>query len=99
MEQESCSKARCVYDVIDGAGGFYRGGAAADSRSLMNVVFRLPDAALEAAFLADAARSGFIGLQGHRSLGGVRVSLYNAVSLESARALAQFMAEFARTRG
>ncbi len=99
MEQESRAKSQCVYDVVDRAGGFYRGAAAADSRSLMNVVFRLPDAALEVAFLAEATRAGFIGLKGHRSVGGVRVSLYNAVSLESARALAEFMAEFARIRG
>ncbi len=90
-------KARLVYAEIDRAPDFYRCPVEATSRSIMNVVFRLPTEALEARFVADAAAQGMVGLKGHRSVGGIRVSLYNAVALESARALAGFMREFHRT--
>jgi len=65
----------------------------------MNVTFRLPSESLEELFLSEASRQGFVGLRGHRSVGGCRASLYNAVSLEAVQALAGFMAEFARKHG
>jgi phosphoserine aminotransferase len=65
----------------------------------MNVTFRLPSESLEELFLAEAPRQGFVGLKGHRSVGGCRASLYNAVSLEAVQALAAFMSDFARRHG
>ena len=99
MGERNRRKAATVYGVIDASGGFYRGHAAPDSRSQMNVTFRLPSPADEAAFLAEAGAAGFVGLAGHRSVGGIRASLYNAMSIEGCAALADFMAEFARRRG
>lgn len=90
-------KAAIVYGAVDESDGFYRGHAAADSRSLMNVTFNLPTAELEAAFVAQAVERGLVGLKGHRSLGGCRASLYNAVTEEGCQALADFMHEFKRT--
>lgn len=90
-------KAAIVYGAVDESDGFYRGHAAADSRSLMNVTFNLPTAELEATFVAQAAERGLVGLKGHRSLGGCRASLYNAVTEEGCQALADFMHEFKRT--
>jgi phosphoserine aminotransferase len=92
--RRNVQKAGIVYAAIDGSDGFYRGHAAADSRSLMNVTFNLPTAELEGAFVAQAAERGLIGLKGHRSLGGCRASIYNAVTEEGCRALAEFMEEF-----
>jgi phosphoserine aminotransferase len=92
-------KAAVVYGAIDRSGGFYRGHARPDARSRMNVTFRLESEALEKDFLAEAGKAGFSGLKGHRSVGGLRASIYNAVPLESAQALAAFMAEFQRQRG
>ena len=99
MGERNRRKAAIVYGAIAASGGFYRGHAAPDSRSQMNVTFRLPSPADETAFLAEAERAGFVGLAGHRSVGGIRASLYNAMSLEGCAALAAFMAEFARRRG
>ena len=91
-------KAATVYGQIDRS-GFYRGTAAPGSRSLMNVTFRLPDEALEKRFVAAAKDAGLAGLKGHRSVGGIRASLYNALPAAAADALAAFMAEFERTHG
>ena len=91
-------KAATLYDLMD-SDGFYRGTAEADSRSLMNVTFRLPDEDLEKRFVAEALENGLGGLKGHRSVGGCRASIYNAVSLAAVEALAQFMKEFARRNG
>jgi phosphoserine aminotransferase len=91
-------KAATLYDLMDND-GFYRGTAAADSRSLMNVTFRLPSEDLEKRFVAEALENGLGGLKGHRSVGGCRASIYNAVSLAAVEALAQFMKEFARRNG
>jgi phosphoserine aminotransferase len=95
----NAAKAGPIYTAIDGSGGFYRGHARADSRSPMNVTFRLPDEALEAQFAKEATKAGLDGLKGHRSVGGLRASLYNALPRESAEALAQFMTEFQRKNG
>jgi phosphoserine aminotransferase len=92
-------KAGLIYEVIDGSGGFYRGHAVKGDRSLMNVTMRLPGEELEAQFVKQAEGEGMVGLKGHRSVGGLRASLYNAVPVESVRALAQFMGEFQRRNG
>ena len=99
MAERNAGKARLVYDAIDGSGGYYRGHAAPESRSQMNVTFRLPDEAKEKQFLSEAQAAGMVGLAGHRSVGGVRASLYNAVPPEACQALASFMREFARKNG
>lgn len=94
----NAEKAGKLYAAID-SGSFYRGTAARDSRSLMNVCFRLPSPDLESLFLKEAASNGFEGLPGHRSVGGVRASLYNALPMESVLALIDFMRDFARCHG
>jgi len=93
------AKAGLVYRAIDESGGFYRGHARPDSRSLMNITFRLPSEELEKAFVKKATAEGLDGLKGHRSVGGLRASLYNALSTASVEALVQFMMEFRRTNG
>jgi phosphoserine aminotransferase len=95
----NAAKAKLVYDAIDGSGGFYRGHAVPGSRSLMNVTFRLPTEALEKQFVADAAKRGMDGLGGHRSVGGIRASIYNAFPRAGVEALVGFMAEFAKAHG
>jgi phosphoserine aminotransferase len=97
--ERNAEKAALVYDAIDSSSGFYAGHAQKGSRSLMNVTFRLKDDAALKAFLAEAQAEGLDGLKGHRSVGGVRASLYNALPRESVAALAGFMGEFRRRRG
>jgi phosphoserine aminotransferase len=97
MGRRNEAKAKALYDVIDA--GYYRGHAAKEARSRMNVTFRLPDEAAEKRFLGEAAAAGMVGLAGHRSVGGVRASIYNAVSPESCAALAELMRDFARRNG
>ena len=87
-----------LYGVLD-ASDFYRPTVREDSRSHMNVTFRLPSEDLEARFLADAAREGFLGLKGHRSVGGVRASIYNAVEPRSVELLVEFMRRFEASHG
>jgi phosphoserine aminotransferase len=94
MASRNRQKAAMLYDVIDAAPGFYRGHAEPGSRSLMNVTFGLPSEELEAAFVAEAAERGMVELRGHRSVGGVRASIYNAMPLEGVQALAAFMDDF-----
>ncbi|MBB6430295.1 phosphoserine transaminase [Algisphaera agarilytica] len=90
-----------LYDAIAeaGGGGYYSCPVDAAYRSTMNVVFRLPSEELEAKFIAEAAAQGMDGLKGHRSVGGCRASIYNAMPLEGAQALADFMREFAQKNG
>lgn len=88
------AKAQLIYDVIDASGGFYRGHAEKEARSLMNITFNLPTAELEKDFTAEGKKRGFIGIGGHRLVGGCRVSAYNAVTLEACRALAEFMKDY-----
>ncbi len=95
MAERNSAKARLLYEAIDRSGGFYRGHAEPGSRSLMNVTFRLPSEALETRFAAEAQSAGMVGLAGHRSVGGIRASIYNAVAREACQALAAFMGEFA----
>ena len=92
-------KARLMYQTIDRSGGFYRGHTRADSRSRMNIPFRTPSEELDKQFAKESERQGLIGLKGHRSVGGLRASLYNALPAESAEVLVQFMAEFQRQNG
>jgi phosphoserine aminotransferase len=98
MGRQNGLKAAAVYELID-AGTFYRGTADVASRSRMNVTFRLPTEDLERRFLGEAREAGFVGLQGHRSVGGIRASLYNALPPESVRALVSFMEAFAKRHG
>jgi phosphoserine aminotransferase len=99
MGERNRHKAATIYATIDDSGGFYRGHAAPADRSLMNITFRLPSEALEKKFVADATAANMVGLAGHRSVGGIRASIYNAMSQEGCAALASFMAEFARRHG
>ena len=98
MERENEEKAQLLYDAID-ATDFYRGHADADCRSLMNVTFRLPDQELEKKFVAEATAQGLDGLKGHRSVGGIRASIYNAFPRAGVEALVSFMKDFERRNG
>ncbi|ABZ84593.1 phosphoserine aminotransferase [Heliomicrobium modesticaldum Ice1] len=99
MEKHNLEKAALIYDVIDSSNGFYKGHADKDSRSIMNITFRLLNEDLEKAFASEATKAGLIGLKGHRSVGGMRASIYNAMSREGCQALADFMKEFMRKNG
>lgn len=99
IEERNQRKANILYGVIDGSNGFYSNPVAPDSRSLMNVIFRLPNEALENQFVKAATAAGLVGLKGHRSVGGMRASIYNAMSVEGCEALADFMRAFAQQPG
>jgi phosphoserine aminotransferase len=92
-------KARIVYDAIDGSGGFYRPVARTDSRSWMNITFRTPGDELDKQFIEEAAAHDMSGLKGHRSVGGLRASIYNAFPRQGCAALASFMSDFAARNG
>ncbi|MCL6455163.1 MAG: 3-phosphoserine/phosphohydroxythreonine transaminase [Alicyclobacillus sp.] len=96
MERRNRAKAEQVYSAIDDSEGFYQAVVEPTSRSWMNATFRLPTPALEAAFLERARAAGLVGLAGHRSVGGIRVSLYNAVPLTWCERLCTFMDDFRR---
>jgi phosphoserine aminotransferase len=98
MQQENEAKAKLLYEAID-ATDFYRGHADPDSRSMMNVTFRLPAEDLEKKFASEATAAGLDGLKGHRSVGGIRASIYNAFPREGCQALVAFMKEFERKNG
>ena len=98
MERENDDKARLLYDAIDGT-GFYRGHADVDCRSTMNVTYRLPSEELEKKFTSEATAQGLDGLKGHRSVGGIRASIYNAFPRAGVEALVSFMKEFERKNG
>ncbi|WP_214630484.1 3-phosphoserine/phosphohydroxythreonine transaminase [Paenibacillus agaridevorans] len=99
LEQYNRDKTKLIYDAIDQSGGFYRGAAQTGSRSFMNITFRLGSEELEKLFVKQSEAEGFVGLKGHRDVGGLRASTYNAVPLESCQALAQFMADFQKRNG
>lgn len=99
MQRINAQKAQRLYRCIDADAGFYRCRAARQNRSTMNAVFQLPDPALERCFLREAEAAGFYGLEGHRAVGGIRASLYNAVSLEAVDALCGFMKAFRQRYG
>ena len=94
IEAANTEKAQVLYDMIDSSNGFYVGVAEKDCRSHMNVTFRLADEELEKQFTKEATSEGFVGIKGHRSVGGLRASIYNAVPKENCEALAQFMKQF-----
>ncbi len=99
MEKRNRAKADALYGCLDALSGFYRAPVEKASRSTMNVVFRLPSAALEEQFVADAKQAGMVGLKGHRLTGGIRASTYNAVSERDVEALVEFMKSFAKSKG
>ena len=99
MTELAIKRSDIVYNAIDNSNGYYRCPVPAEFRSRMNVVWRLPSEDLEKKFIAEALQQGFSGLKGHRSVGGCRASIYNAMPVEGAQALADFMAEFARNNG
>jgi phosphoserine aminotransferase len=99
MATINAQKSTMLYQTLEQHADFYRCHAPADSRSQMNVAFRLPDEELTRAFITQAGTEGLYGLQGHRSIGGIRASLYNAVSIEAVTALCAFMDDFARRHG
>jgi phosphoserine aminotransferase len=92
-------KANLIYAAIDQSDGFYRGHATPESRSRMNITFRLPNEDLEAQFIQASKEANMDGLKGHRSVGGIRASIYNAFPLNGAKILAEFMRDFARNQG
>jgi phosphoserine aminotransferase len=98
IEEINRKKAARIYGVIDANAGFFRSPVEKESRSVMNVVFRLPAEDMEAEFIAEARKRGMVGLKGHRSVGGIRVSMYNAAPYEWVDTLAVFMEEFARVK-
>jgi phosphoserine aminotransferase len=101
IEKVNNAKAKLLYDTIESSGGYYRCPVELASRSKMNVVFRVAngDEAVEKEFAKQAAAANLVGTPGHRSVGGMRVSLYNAVTLEAVETLTSFMREFHRSRG
>jgi len=99
IEKTNRAKADLLYKAIDNSGGFYSGHAVSAARSVMNVPFRLPSEELEGAFVKESTKAGLIGLKGHRSLGGIRASIYNAMNMEGVQVLVDFMAEFQRQNG
>jgi phosphoserine aminotransferase len=99
MAQRNRAKAALLYATIDGSGGYYRNSIEPAARSRMNVRFTLRDNALDAAFLAESEAAGLMALKGHKALGGMRASLYNAVPMEAVEALTAFMRDFAQRHG
>lgn len=99
MGRRNRAKADLLYAAIDGSGGYYRNPVAQSARSRMNVRFNLHDPALDPVFVAEAEQAGLLALKGHRALGGIRASIYNAMPIEGVRALCDFMAAFAKRHG
>jgi phosphoserine aminotransferase len=99
MASRNQAKAAKLYAAIDDSGGFYKNPVAVAARSWMNVPFTLPRPELDKVFLAEAGKAGLVNLEGHRSVGGMRASLYNALPPEGVAALVDFMAEFAKRNG
>mgnify|MGYP003639492212 FL=1 len=99
MGERNRRKAENLYAAIDGSGGFYRNNVQVAARSWMNVPFFLPDEEREKAFLAEAKAAGLVGLKGHRALGGMRASIYNAMPEAGVQSLVDFMGDFARRHG
>jgi len=98
IEKRNIAKATLLYDVLDQS-DFYRSPVAKADRSRMNVPFKLPDPALDAPFLKGAEARGMLQLKGHRAVGGMRASIYNAMPIEGVQVLADYMREFERERG
>jgi len=92
-------KSQLLYDVIDGSNGFYINNVLPDYRSINNIPFHISKNNVDALFAEEAQKNGFHGLKGHQSTGGLRASIYNAVTLDAVQALGEFMREFERTHG
>lgn len=99
VEKENIEKGKLLYGTVEENKDFFRCPVPEDSRSLMNVVFRLPDEDLEKQFIAEGLAAGFGGLKGHRSVGGIRVSMYNAMPLKGIQELTAFMKDFMKDNG
>lgn len=99
MEKRNTKKAELLYGALDRLSGFYVAPVEKASRSVMNIVFRTPSEALDATFVAEAKKANMIGLKGHRTAGGIRVSAYNAVSVQDIETLVSFMEQFAKSNG
>jgi phosphoserine aminotransferase len=98
IEQKNVAKAKLLYDTLD-AGSFYSNPVRKEDRSRMNVPFKLRDESLDAAFLKGAHERGLLQLKGHRSVGGMRASIYNAMPIEGVQALVDYLREFERSQG
>lgn len=94
IQQQNIEKAAAIYETIDNSQGYYKGHALTDSRSYMNITFRLPNEDLDKKFVKEAQAQGLDGLKGYRTVGGIRASLYNAFPLEGSKVLANFMRDF-----
>lgn len=99
MEKRNRHKSQLLYDAIDNNSDFYKGHAKRECRSMMNVTFNLPNDDLQAKFVSQAAACNLASLKGHRSVGGIRASIYNAMPLEGVETLASFMNDFASQNG
>jgi len=99
MQDRAAERSAMIYAAIEGSDGFYRSPVNARDRSHVNIVFRLADSETESVFIEQAQTHGLVNLKGHRSVGGVRASVYNALPTESVRVLVDFMADFAAMRG
>jgi phosphoserine aminotransferase len=99
VEKINEAKQALLYQAIDGSDGFYRGTVEKEARSWMNVTVRIKDDALEAKFIAEAKADGLVGLKGHRSVGGIRASIYNAMPMAGVEALVAFMKTFQQKNG
>lgn len=92
-------KSTLIYGAIDASGGFYRNEVVPAARSRMNIPFFLPDETLTARFVSESKAAGLLALKGHKAVGGIRASLYNALPVEGAQALAAFMRDFQQRNG
>lgn len=97
IKKQNEEKAKLIYDVIDESNGFYKGHSVKENRSLMNVTFTLNNPELESKFIKESEAKDMIGLKGHRSVGGMRASIYNAMPVEGCKVLADFMKEFIKS--
>jgi phosphoserine aminotransferase len=94
MHRRNVEKAKILYDAIDASGGYFKGTVVPEDRSLMNVTFRLPNEQLEEKFIKEASAKEMSGIKGHRSVGGIRASIYNAFLKKGVEALVEFMDDF-----
>ena len=99
IEQRNVAKAKLLYDYLDGSSGFYFNPVRKEDRSRMNIPFKLRDESLDGAFLKGAHARGLLQLKGHRSVGGMRASIYNAMPIEGVQALVDYMRDFERSNG
>jgi phosphoserine aminotransferase len=99
VEEINRKKQELVYSTVDASGGYYRGTVEQDSRSWMNATIRMKDEEIEKKFTSEAKKAGLVGLKGHRSVGGIRVSMYNAMTLKGIETLVDFMKDFQKRNG